>query len=121
VLDGTKTATGCLLWSVEADGKRAARAGDHWVVTNGGDDPVCIIHTTDARVIPFDEVGSDYAWWGGEGDRTLASWRGLYWSYISGECKRIGRTPDPKAPLVMERFAVVYSSPLHAEHNGDDP
>jgi uncharacterized protein YhfF len=115
VLDGTKTATGSLLWSLEADGKRSARAGDYWIVTNGGDDPVCIIRTLDARVIPFDQVGEDYAWCGGERDRSLESWRDLYWDYIVSECRRIGRTPDAKAPLVMERFEVVYAESMRAE------
>jgi uncharacterized protein YhfF len=108
VLDGTKTATGSLLWSTEAEGKTPARRGDYWIVTNGGDDPVCVIRTTDARAIPFDEVGEEYARSGGERDRTLESWREMYWDYIVGECRRLGRTPEAKAPLVMERFEVVY-------------
>lgn len=112
VLDGTKTATGSLLWSLQADGKRAAREGDYWIVTNGGDDPVCVIRTLDARLIPFDEVEEGYAWWGGERDRSLESWRDLYWDYIVSECRRIGRQPDAKAPLVMERFEVVYAESL---------
>ena len=112
VLNGTKTATGALLWAIEADGKQPARPGDFWIVTNGGDDPQCIIQTSDVRVLPFDEVGEEYAQWGGEGDRTLDSWRHMYWSYIESECNRIGRTPDPMAPLVMERFRVMYAEPL---------
>jgi uncharacterized protein YhfF len=112
VLDGTKTATGALLWAIEADGKRPARPGDFWIVTNGGDDPQCVIQTSDVRVIPFDEVGEEYAKWGGEEGCTLDGWRRLYWSYIQGECDRIGRAPHPKAPLVMERFRVVYAEPL---------
>lgn len=112
VLDGTKTATGSLLWAAEADGKAQPRPGDFWIVTNGGDDPQCVIETFEARVIPFDEVGEEYARWGGEGDCSLASWREMYWSYIVGECERIGRTPDRKAPLLMERFRVVYAERL---------
>ena len=111
VLDGTKTATGALLWAIEADGKRPARPGDLWIVTDGGDDPRCVIETLAVRVIPFDEVGPEYAEWGGEEDRTFASWRRMYWSYIEGECARIGRAPNQKAPLVMERFRVVYAEP----------
>ena len=49
-----------------------------------------------------------YARDGGEGDRTLATWRPMYWDYIESECRKIGREPSEKAPLVMERFAVVY-------------
>jgi uncharacterized protein YhfF len=109
VLDGTKTATGALLWALEADGRRPARRGDLSIVTNGGDDPQCVIETTDVRVIPYDEIGDEYAVWGGEGDRTLVFWRQLYWRYIESECRRIGREPTAKAPLVMERFRVAYA------------
>ncbi len=112
VLDGTKTVTGSVLWSHEADGKPLARPGDRWIVTNGRDDPVCIIQTTEVCIIPFDEVGEEYARDGGEGDRSLLSWRKMYWEYIVSECARIGRDPTEKAPLVMERFKVVYRQPL---------
>ncbi|MCG8589017.1 MAG: ASCH domain-containing protein [Proteobacteria bacterium] len=112
VLAGTKSATGSVLWSYEADGKPIPQPGDHWIVTDGEDLPVCIIQTTDVAILPFDEVPETYAVEGGEGDRTLATWRPMYWQYIVSECERIGRKPDPKAPLVMERFAVVYREPF---------
>jgi len=112
VLAGTKTATGSVLWAYEADGKPLPRIGDYWIVTHGGDDPVCIIQTTEVRIIPFDEVGEEYARDGGEGDRSLQSWRTMYWDYLISECARVGREPTKKAPLVMERFRVVYHEPL---------
>jgi uncharacterized protein YhfF len=112
VLEGTKTATGSLLWAIEADGKHVARPGDHWIVIDGPDLPRCIIETVDVKIIPFDEVGEAYARWGGEGERTLESWREMYWRYIESECERIGRAPEPSAPIVMERFRVVYAEPL---------
>ena len=106
------TATGSVLWSYEADGRALPQVGDFWVVTNGGDDPVCVIQTTEIRILPFDEVGEEYARDGGEGDCTLGSWREMYWKYIVSECSRIGREPSRKAPLVMERFRVVYRERL---------
>ncbi len=112
VRDGTKTASGGLVWSNEADGKPGSRPGDLWIVIAGPDEPVCIIETTEVRVIPYDEVPEEYAWEGGEGDRTLSDWRRIYWEMIVSECKRIGRQPSPKAPLAMERFRVVYAEPL---------
>ena len=112
VLAGIKTATGSVLWSYEADGKPLPRAGDYWIVTNGGDEPACIIQTAEVRTIPFDDVGEEYAREGGEEDCTLLSWQKMYWDYIVSECARIGRTPSEKAPLVMERFKVVYREPL---------
>ena len=114
VLNGTKTATGSLKWQNEAESKPLPQLGDLSVVTNGHDDPVCIIETVDVQTIPFDEVGENFAYEGGEGDRSLASWRRIYWDYIVHECTRMGRTPSEKAPLVMERFRVVYKEPLRA-------
>jgi uncharacterized protein YhfF len=112
VLAGTKTATGTPLWASQADGRTSPKPGDFSIVTLGGDDPVCVIETTDIRIIPFDEVTEDYAWHGGEGDRSMAGWRALYWSYIERECRRLALEPTPKTPLLMERFRVVYSAPL---------
>jgi uncharacterized protein YhfF len=112
VLNGTKTATGSVLWSYEYDKMAVPRVGDYWVVQDGHGLPVCVIRTTDVSIIPFDEVPECYAWEGGEGDRTLESWRPIYWGYIVSEGERIGRDPNPKAPLIMERFAVVYNETL---------
>jgi len=115
VLHGTKTATGSLLWSYEADGKRVPQVGDFWIVTKGHDDPVCVIETIDQRIIPFDQVPPEYARDGGEGDRTVEGWRKIYWQLIQEECARIGRTPSEQAPLVMERFRVVYKEPFRLD------
>jgi len=112
VLHGIKTATGSLLWSYQADGKSLPRAGDFWTVIDGDSNPVCIVQTLNVEIIPFNEVPEDYARWGGEGDCSPESWRQMYWRYIVLECERIGREPTTIAPLIMERFAVVYALPL---------
>jgi len=112
VLAGTRIATGTVLLARETDRKPVPTAGDFSIVTLGGDDPVCVIETTDVRTIPFDEVTADYAWDGGELDRSLASWRDMYWRYIERECRRLAVEPDAKTPLLMERFRVVYSVPI---------
>jgi uncharacterized protein YhfF len=111
VKDGTKTASGALVWSTEFDGKREIQPGDLWVVVAGPDEPVCVIESIEVLVFPYEDVPEAYAWEGGEGDRTMGSWRRIYWNYIVSECKRIGRNPDTKAPLAMERFRVVFSEP----------
>ena len=115
VLNGTKTASGSLLWTYEAEGSRPPEPRDLGVVTNGHDDPVCILETTEVQVIPYDEVGEEWAIDGGEGDQTLASWRRIYWDFIVSECAKIGREPSKKAPLVMERFRVVYREPFQKD------
>jgi len=113
VLNGTKTASGTLVWSNQADGTPLPRSGEFRIVIAGTDEPVCVIETTEVRIIPYDEVPDEYALEGGEGDRSPADWRKIYWDYIVHECKRIGRKPNAKAPLAMERFRVVYAEPLH--------
>lgn len=111
VLDGIKTATGSLLWVYEAEGRRPPQVGDYSIVTDG-EEPVGVILDTEIRVLPYDEVDAAFAWDGGEEDRTLQSWRQFYWDYILAECARIGREPTPQAPLVCERFRLVYREPL---------
>jgi uncharacterized protein YhfF len=112
VLQGIKTATGSLPWVYEAEGQALPRPGDYCIVLDTGDHPVCIIETTEVRVIPYNEVDEPFAFDGGERDRTLASWRELYWEYIVSECARINREPSVQTPLVCERFRVVYKAPL---------
>jgi uncharacterized protein YhfF len=72
VVAGTKTTTASLLWVYEAEGKRPARPGDLSIVLDGYERPVCIIETTEVKIVPFDEmVDEQFAYEGGEGDRTL--------------------------------------------------
>ena len=114
VLSGVKTATGSLLWAYEAEGRRPPAAGDYNIVTDG-EEPVCVILDTEIRVLPYNEVDAAFAWDGGEEDRTLESWRRIYWDYILLECARLGREPTLKIPLVCERFHVIYREPLLTE------
>jgi uncharacterized protein YhfF len=113
---GTKTSTGSLQWVYEAEGRRPPRAGDLSIVLDGRDRPVCIIETTEATIVPYDEMADErFAHEGGEGDRTLEAWRRTYWRYIVSECARLRREPTRKAPLVCERFRAVYRAPLEVE------
>ena len=115
VIEGVKTATGSLQWVYEAEGKPIPKPGDLSIVTDGEGQPVCIIEDTEIRIVPFDEVDEMFAWDGGEEDRSLESWRRIYWDYIVLECARIHTEPGPKVPLVCERFRVVYQEPLTQE------
>ena len=112
VLNGVKTATGSLQWVYEAEGRLPPQVGDHSIVMNGDDEPVCIIRDTEIRIIAFNEVDEAFAWDGGEDDRTLESWRWIYRDYIRLECARIGREPTPQTPLACERFQIVHKEPL---------
>jgi uncharacterized protein YhfF len=56
VVAGTETSTASLLWVYEAEGDRPPKPGDLSIVLDGRDHPVCIIVTTEVRIIPFDEM-----------------------------------------------------------------
>ena len=75
-LNGTKTSTGELKWVYDADDKPLMNPGDLSIVTLGGDQPACIIETTEVRIVPFDEVDEQFAYegWGvGQDPRKLVT------------------------------------------------
>ena len=108
VLAGKKRATAGLVWSFEAASIPLPKVGDLSVVTNWAKTPLCIIETQRVDVVAFDEVSEEFAATEGEGDGSLQYWQKAHRAYFGRECHRIGRTPDPKMPIVCERFEVVF-------------
>jgi uncharacterized protein YhfF len=108
VLVGRKRATASLVWTFEHEQRPPPRPGDLSIVTSWARQPLCLIETTAVEVVAFEDVGEDFARTEGEGEATLASWRRDHSTFFAGECRRIGRTPDPRMPVVCERFNVVY-------------
>src|SRR3989442_3817277 len=112
VLAGTKTSTASVEWALEAEGRRPVKPGNLSIVLDGHDHPVCIIETTEVKSVPYDEMSDEqFAYEGGEGDRSLESWRRMYWEVIVSACARFKRAPTPKTRLLCERFRVVYKEP----------
>jgi uncharacterized protein YhfF/GNAT superfamily N-acetyltransferase len=114
VLAGKKRATAGSLWSFEAEGKRMPRPGDLSVVTDFSGTPLCVIETSRVDVVPFDEVGAEFAGVEGEGDGSLAYWRRGHTAFFARECARHGRRFTPDMPVVCERFDVVFQDALRA-------
>lgn len=108
VLAGTKQATAALVWGFEAEGKPLPRPGDLSVVTLFSGKPVCVIETQGVEIVPFDEVDAQFAATEGEGDSSLAYWQRVHTAFFERECQRIGREFNASAPVVCERFGVVY-------------
>ena len=108
VLVGTKRATAGLQWSFEAAKKPLPKPGVLSVVTNWKTEPQCVIETTNVAIVPYDDVTERFAATEGEGDNTLRYWREVHWSYFGRECKRIGKEPSLRMPVVCEEFRVVY-------------
>lgn len=108
VLAGKKRATAGLLWAYESEGKPIPRPGDLSVVTLFSGRPVCVIETQDVQIVPFCDVDADFAATEGEGDGSLAYWQRAHTAFFGRECQRLGRGFSVSAPVVCERFAVVY-------------
>jgi uncharacterized protein YhfF len=61
----------------------------------------------DGFVVPFNEVPERFAYDEGEGDRSLAYWRGAHRKYFSRQRFK-NRAFDERMLLVCERFRVVH-------------
>lgn len=108
VLSGKKRATAALMWAYEAEGKPIPKAGDLSVVTLFSGEPVCVIETQDIKIVPFSEVDAEFAATEGEGDGSLAYWQEAHTAFFGRECQRLGREFHLAAPVVCEKFAVVF-------------
>ena len=109
VLAGTKTATASLAQAYEPESEEPLpRPGDLSVILDGDGQPVCIIETTEIRVLPFGQVDPQFAYDEGEGDRSLDYWRDAHTRFFTRECRQYGCTVTDDLPVVCERFRVVY-------------
>jgi uncharacterized protein YhfF len=109
VLARRKRATAALLWSHETESKPLPKTGDLSIVTDFAGKPICIIETLKVEVVPFENVSKEFAATEGEGDGSLEYWRAAHEAFFGRECKRIGRTPHARMPVVCEQFRVVFS------------
>ncbi len=108
VVKGIKTATSALIWEVEAEGKPLVQPGNLSIVTDWDGNPVCVIETTEVRIIPFKEVDPQFAYDYGEEERTLEWWKAALWASYGRICVDLNKIPSEDMLLVCERFKVVY-------------
>lgn len=108
VLHGPKRGTAGLLADYEQEDEPLPEVGFHSVVLGGDGQPVCVIRTTEVRVLAFREVDAAFAWDEGEGDRSLAFWRDAHISFFARMCAARGETFHEEMPTVLQRFALVW-------------
>ena len=104
---GKKRGGASLLWAHEVEQEAIPEVGDVEIVVNHRNEPVLVTRIVKVEVVPFNEVGADFAAREGEGDSSLAYWREAHWAYFSGECRRIGRAPSQAMPVVCSSFEVL--------------
>ncbi|WP_151732874.1 ASCH domain-containing protein ['Paenibacillus yunnanensis' Narsing Rao et al. 2020] len=108
VLAGVKTGTASNYELYAVRGLAVPFAGGHSVLLDGEGVPRAIIETVRVEIIPFDEVGAEFAYSEGEDDRSLESWRYNHELYFTRENQAYGRPFDPQMPVVCENFRVVH-------------
>lgn len=111
VLDGTKTATSTALPEFEHAGEPLPVKGDLSIVTDAAGRPGALIRTTRVETVPFGEVDEDVAAAEGEGDGTLASWRGEREASWRRVLARLGEELTDATPVVVERFELLFPRP----------
>lgn len=107
VLSGAKTATADLVRSYEAVDEPLPCVGDLSIVLDGSGAPRALLRTTKVDIVPFSAVTAEHARLEGEGDQTLESWRAEHERYFRRTLPA-GRTFSDDAPVVCERFMVLY-------------
>jgi uncharacterized protein YhfF len=107
VLDGTKTATSSSHADYVTAGEELPAPGMLGIVLDGAGKPRALVVTTEARVVPFDQVDADHARDEGEGDRSLEYWRVVHERFFAEQAEG-GFRPD--MPVVLERFSVLHPS-----------
>ncbi|MBE5956834.1 MAG: ASCH domain-containing protein [Lachnospiraceae bacterium] len=84
------------------------KAGEYSVVLDSDENAVCIICTTDVKIIPYHQVESLHAFLEGEGDRSLNYWRIEHQRFFTEELERVGQVFTEDMLVVCEEFEVVY-------------
>ena len=112
VASGRKRATAGLLRDVTLGTEAMPVVGDHVVVVDSRGTPRCIWRTTQVAVKPLCDVGDDFAWAEGEGDRTRDGWLRAHRDYFARQAVRDGFGFHDRMETVFERFVVVWPPEL---------
>ena len=108
VLQGKKTATASLFWEYENKREDEPIVDGYSVVTDFEGTPVCILRTTELRVLPFNEVDEQFAFDEGEGDRTLEYWRRVHRKFFSEYCRESGVEFEESMLVSCKRFNKLF-------------
>jgi uncharacterized protein YhfF len=113
ILSGDKTATSGLLIEYELDpDEKLPEIGGRSLVVDSADKPVCIIETTEVRVLPLRDVDEAFARDEGEGFESVAEWRAAHEQFWRSDemravLDRRDFTVEDETMVVAERFRVI--------------
>jgi len=108
VLEGKKRASTTLVREMEAEGWPEPREGEYNILLDGEGKPAAVIVTVSARRARFREVDAEHAYWEGEMERTLESYRREHVKYYGRRGEALGFEFSEDMEVILERFEVVY-------------
>lgn len=111
-LYGLKTATSSAFPMYIYENVDLPKVGEYSVVLDGEENAVCIIQTTEIKIIPYHQVESFHAFKEGEGDRSLNFWRVEHQRFFTEELERVGQVFTEDMLVVCEDFQVIYPQEL---------
>jgi len=103
-----KRAATSLVVEMELRGEPEPRAGTYTIVLDGEGRPRAVLRTVGIRRTTFDDVDEEHAYWEGEGDRTLESYRREHTKYFKRVGRKLGFEFTEDMAVVLERFELVY-------------
>lgn len=107
-LYGLKTATSSAFPIYIYENIDLPKVGEYSIILDSDDNAVCVIQTTEIRIIPYHQVESFHAFKEGEGDRSLNYWRVEHQRFFTEELERVGQVFTEDMLVVCEDFQVVY-------------
>lgn len=107
-LYGLKTATSSAFPMYIYENEVLPKSGDYSIILDSEENAVCIIQTTEVKIIPYHQVESFHAFKEGEGDRSLNFWRVEHQRFFTEELERVGQVFTEDMLVVCEDFEVVY-------------
>ncbi|MEA1787613.1 ASCH domain-containing protein [Arenibacter sp. GZD96] len=108
VVKGIKKASSSSLLGLQYRKQSLPKIGDFVVFTNWDDQAQCIARITTVKLKPFFSIDADFARLEGEGDKSLAYWKQLYWDIFTRELEPFGRVPRESMIVVCQTFEKVF-------------
>ncbi len=108
ILEGRKRAATDLVAEMEYYGDPEPEVGAYCIVLDGAGRPAAVTRTVSLRRTTFDDVDEEHAFWEGEDDRTLESYRREHIKYFTRLGKALGFEFSGDMEVVLERFELVY-------------
>ena len=108
ILEGRKRASTNLVAEMEHHGDPEPEVGAYCVVHEGAGRPAAVTRTVALRRTTFADVDEEHAFWEGEDDRTLESYRREHIKYFTRLGKALGFDFHEGMEVVLERFELVY-------------